>query len=95
MESKTTAKASDIQKALGLKGILEDINIAVNGQVSVSVLLPKVDFLKAMKLSGELNAIETATTDEGVITEVVITSIVDASAPAKRGRKPKNTVVTP
>ena len=93
MISKTTAIAVDIQKALGLKGSLKYAAID-NDEVLMSVAVTKSDFLKAMKLSGTLQDVETASND-GVITEVVITSVVDASAPAKRGRKPKNTVVTP
>jgi hypothetical protein len=94
MISKTTASAVDIQKALGLKGSLKYVAVDNDTEVLVSVAVTKSDFLKAMKLSGTLQDVETASND-GVITEVVITSVVDASAPAKRGRKPKNTVVTP
>ena len=50
---------------------------------------PFRDFLKALKLSGELQSIKTSVGDDGAITEVEITSVGEVAAPAKRGRKPK------
>lgn len=88
MEMKAKATAADIQKALGIKGTLK-YAAKDNGEVHMTVAVASDAFLKALKLCGSLENIETSVGDKGEITDIVITSVGDVSAPAKRGRKPK------